>query len=72
MGAYPSASRKAIRSASSLRLAVQALRVSFAERFCRDLRAVERLYLGDLMSTADAGEGLQAFLEKREPAWSNR
>lgn len=33
---------------------------------------VERLYLERLMSTEDAKEGLQAFLEKRKPVWRNR
>jgi len=59
------------RSASSLRLALRAVRAGFAARFRSELAEVERLYLQDLMSTADAVEGLQAFLEKREPCWSN-
>lgn len=33
---------------------------------------IERLYLERLMSTEDAKEGLQAFLEKRKPVWRNR
>jgi len=60
------------RSASSLRLAVRALRAGMAGRFARDLDAVERLYLDELMETADAREGLAAFLDKREPVWSDR
>jgi cyclohexa-1,5-dienecarbonyl-CoA hydratase len=59
------------RSASSLRLAVRAGRVGFAERFRRALAEVEKLYLEDLMSTADAKEGLQAFVEKRKPSWKD-
>jgi cyclohexa-1,5-dienecarbonyl-CoA hydratase len=59
------------RSASSLRLAVRAVRAGFDRRFRGDLAEIERLYLDDLMSTADANEGLEAFLEKREPAWKN-
>lgn len=31
-----------------------------------------RIYTKDLMSTQDAVEGLQAFLEKRKPIWQNR
>ena len=38
----------------------------------RDLAQVERLYLDELMSTQDAKEGLQAFLDKRDPSWSDR
>jgi cyclohexa-1,5-dienecarbonyl-CoA hydratase len=60
------------RSASSLRLASRAVRVGMRARFEADLKAVERLYLTELMSTHDAVEGLQAFLEKRVPVWLNR
>jgi len=59
------------RSASSLRLAVRAVRLGFADRFREELAQVERLYLEDLMSTADATEGLTSFVEKRKPVWSN-
>ena len=33
---------------------------------------IEEFYLKELMSTHDANEGLQAFLEKRSPNWQNR
>ncbi len=59
------------RSASSLRLALRAVRAGFAERFDAELARVERLYLDELMSTADANEGLVAFIEKRKPIWSD-
>lgn len=59
------------RSASSLRLAVRAVRSGFEASFRRQLAEVERLYLEDLMATHDATEGLRAFLEKREPEWEN-
>jgi cyclohexa-1,5-dienecarbonyl-CoA hydratase len=59
------------RSATSLRLAVRAVRAGFAERFRQELAKVERLYMEELMSTADAVEGLQAFLDKRPPVWRN-
>ena len=32
---------------------------------------LERLYLEDLMNTADAHEGLAAFMEKRSPVWKH-
>lgn len=57
------------RSASSLRLAVAAARAALEARFAHEIEAQERLYLGRLMSTADAVEGLQAFLAKRPPVW---
>jgi enoyl-CoA hydratase/carnithine racemase len=36
------------------------------------LQQVNTLYLTQLMQTADAQEGLLAFLEKRKPGWKNR
>jgi cyclohexa-1,5-dienecarbonyl-CoA hydratase len=60
------------KSASSLRLGVQAVRMGWHERFLDELDRVEKLYMKQLMSTADAVEGLTAFVEKRDPAWSDR
>jgi cyclohexa-1,5-dienecarbonyl-CoA hydratase len=60
------------RSASSLRRAVRAARLGFSERFRGQIAQLETMYLDDLMRTADANEGLQAFLEKRQPEWKNR
>jgi cyclohexa-1,5-dienecarbonyl-CoA hydratase len=62
----------AAKSASSLRRGVRALRLRLGDRLRHDLPRVERLYLDDLMQTADAAEGLHAFLEKRQPVWSHR
>jgi enoyl-CoA hydratase/carnithine racemase len=36
------------------------------------LKAVNAFYLTHVMQTADAAEGLQAFLTKRKPQWHNR
>ncbi|HEX2060123.1 MAG TPA: enoyl-CoA hydratase/isomerase family protein, partial [Thermoanaerobaculia bacterium] len=58
-------------SASSLRFAKKAFRIAQAGDFDERLAAVERLYLDELMKTADATEGMNAFLEKRAPAWKN-
>ncbi len=60
------------RSASSLRLAVEAARLDLVERVRRKVAAVEELYLTRLMATRDAVEGLRAFLEKRPPRWEDR
>jgi cyclohexa-1,5-dienecarbonyl-CoA hydratase len=59
------------KSASSLRLALRAVRYGFARRFNEEIEAVEKLYLDELMSTADAEEGLAAFIGKRKPVWSD-
>ncbi|MFX0031449.1 MAG: enoyl-CoA hydratase/isomerase family protein [Candidatus Hodarchaeota archaeon] len=40
--------------------------------FEKKLDEIEQFYLKELMSTHDANEGLQAFLEKRAPNWQNR
>jgi cyclohexa-1,5-dienecarbonyl-CoA hydratase len=37
----------------------------------RALPQIEDLYLRDLMATTDAHEGIRAFLEKRQPDWSD-
>jgi cyclohexa-1,5-dienecarbonyl-CoA hydratase len=59
------------RSASSLRLASRAARFEFLQRFDRLVADLERLYLDELMATADAIEGIEAFLARREPTWSD-
>lgn len=59
------------KSASSLRLAVRAVRGDLARRLAVELPDIERLYLDQLMATSDAVEGLKAFLEKRSPVWRN-
>lgn len=60
------------KSATSLRFAVRAARLSQAKKVLAKLEAVERLYLEDLMSTHDAVEGLEAFIAKRPARWENR
>jgi len=66
------ASRIARHSASALRLAKRTLRRGSASRRSEAFAAATRTYVEDLMSTADATEGLTAFVEKRRPVWSDR
>jgi cyclohexa-1,5-dienecarbonyl-CoA hydratase len=56
-------------SAAVLRLTRRAVRLGSSAPFGEGLTAVEELYLGPLMATEDAHEGLDAFLEKRAPVW---
>jgi len=60
------------KSASSLRFAIKAARLDYVARVREKLRAVERLYLDELMATADAVAGLEAFIAKRAPQWQHR
>jgi cyclohexa-1,5-dienecarbonyl-CoA hydratase len=57
-------------SASSVRFAERAARIGLAASLERDLPVLERLYLDELMKTADANEGIAAFLERREPVFT--
>ena len=62
----------ASKSASSLRYAVKAARLDYVARVRDKLRAVEQLYLKELMTTHDAVAGLEAFTAKRPPQWQHR
>lgn len=67
------AGRIARHSAAALRVAKRAMRPPARERLEADaLAGAGRHYARDLMRTADATEGLTAFLEKRTPAWTHR
>ena len=59
------------KSASSLRIALKAARRDYIERIRSELKIIERMYLDTLMQTKDPVEGLNAFLEKRDPVWEN-
>ena len=57
-------------SAVALGLAKRALLTGADLGVTRALEPIEGLYLTELMATADADEGLRAFMEKRPPVWS--
>ncbi|MCC6873226.1 MAG: enoyl-CoA hydratase/isomerase family protein [Sandaracinaceae bacterium] len=56
-------------SGAALRFAVRAARFAWDEALGARLDALEKLYLRELMATADAKEGIASFLEKRGPRW---
>ncbi len=55
-----------------LALARKAARLSSRIHFEPALREAERIYLDELIKTEDAGEGIRAFLEKRNPEWKGQ
>jgi len=59
------------KSASSLRFANRAARHAIAMFYWKHIERAEVIYLDELMGTADANEGIEAFIEKREPVWKN-
>jgi cyclohexa-1,5-dienecarbonyl-CoA hydratase len=59
-------------SGAVLRSTKKAIRAARGLPFADALGRVERIYLDELMVTADAREGLTAFLEKRAPEWKHK
>ena len=59
------------RSAAALRCAAWAARATTRRQVDAVLPELERFYLDTLMKTKDAVEGIAAFLEKRQPVWSD-
>jgi cyclohexa-1,5-dienecarbonyl-CoA hydratase len=54
-----------------LKLAKEATLAGLNDDMDKGLKAIEEIYLGRLMKSNDANEGLKAFLEKRKPTWKN-
>ena len=59
-------------SGTSLQFARQALDLGRARSLDAALTQQENIYLHELMKTADANEGIKAFMEKRKPVWRHR
>jgi len=59
-------------SPAALALTKKAIYAWDAMHFDKGLARAERVYLEELMKTADAHEGIRAFLEKREPKWTGK
>ena len=59
-------------SAEVLRLTKKAIIKGLTDDLEPSLKVIEDIYLGELMKTKDANEGLKAFLEKRKPIWKNQ
>lgn len=58
-------------SAEVLRKTRKAITAGLMDDLEPSLKVIEDIYLNELMKTADAQEGLKAFLEKRKPEWKN-
>ncbi len=54
-----------------LKIAKEATLSGLNDDMERGLKAIEKIYLEDMMKTHDATEGLKAFLEKRKPTWKD-
>ncbi len=59
-------------SAVALTHAKKSLHVWDAIHFDKGLARAEKIYLEELVSTADAREGIMAFLGKRSPEWTGK
>jgi len=55
-----------------LKLAKEAVLAGLNDDVEKGLQAIEKIYLGRLMKTHDASEGIKSFLEKRKPTWKDQ
>jgi cyclohexa-1,5-dienecarbonyl-CoA hydratase len=59
-------------SSAALAITKKAIYAWDSMHFDKGLARAEKIYLEELMKTADAREGIDAFLQKREPVWKRR
>jgi enoyl-CoA hydratase/carnithine racemase len=59
-------------SPSALAHAKKAIYSWDAFHFDKGLARAEKIYFDELISTADAREGIMAFLDKRTPKWTGK
>jgi cyclohexa-1,5-dienecarbonyl-CoA hydratase len=59
-------------SPAALAVAKKAIYAWDSMHFDKGLARAEKIYLEELMKTADAQEGVRAFMEKREPEWTGK
>jgi cyclohexa-1,5-dienecarbonyl-CoA hydratase len=59
-------------SGAAVRFATRAARAAWIEALGPRLERLEKMYLDELMATADAKEGIAAFLARRTPVWVDR
>jgi cyclohexa-1,5-dienecarbonyl-CoA hydratase len=59
-------------SPAALALAKKASYAWDSTHFDKGLARAERIYFEELIHTADAHEGIRAFMEKREPKWAGK
>lgn len=59
-------------SPAALAVAKKALYAWDSMHFDKGLARAEKLYFEDLIKTADATEGIRAFMEKRPPKWTGK
>lgn len=59
------------KSGVALRFGVKSSRYEMVQSFLKNIEAVEKLYVRELMACEDPNEGIRAFMEKRSPMWKN-
>jgi cyclohexa-1,5-dienecarbonyl-CoA hydratase len=59
-------------SPAALAVTKKAMYAWDAMHFDKGLARAEKIYLEELIKTADAQEGIRAFIEKRQPHWTGR